>query len=174
MPPKKKDLKSIAIVVVLILAAIQFYRPERNLSGDNAHDISKAAAVPAPIQAMLTTSCYDCHSNRTAYPWYANIQPVASWLGHHVNEGKEELNFSEFAAYSPRRRYHKLEEIIHTMDEQEMPLASYTLIHRDAVLSGPQRMALSQWAGALRDSMKAAYPADSLKMPKRGEPHKSD
>ncbi len=91
---------------------LQFFRPEKN----NAKIASLTAintkfTVPATVDSILKTSCYDCHSNYTAYPWYSNIQPVASWLSNHVNEGKGELNFDEFAAYSPRRQYRKFEEI---------------------------------------------------------------
>jgi hypothetical protein len=159
--------KKIGIGVVIVLAAIQLYRPARNQSNDQTNDISKKFPVPDSVQAILKTSCYDCHSNYTAYPWYANIQPVASWLGHHVDEGKGELNFSEFSAYSPRRQYKKLSEIVKQLDEHEMPLASYTIIHRDAVITSTQQMIIGNWANTLRDSMQAHYPADSLKMPKR-------
>ncbi|MCW3125679.1 MAG: cytochrome [Bacteroidetes bacterium] len=163
----KKTFKKIGIGLIVIFGLIQFYHPERNLSNDQTNDISKKFPVPDSVQAILKTSCYDCHSNQTVYPWYANIQPVASWLGHHVNEGKEDLNFSEFSSYAPRRQYSKLGKIVHVLDEHEMPLSSYTLIHRDAVINSTQQMIVSNWVNALRDSMKAVYPADSLKMPKR-------
>lgn len=160
-------IRTTGIAVILILIAIQFIRPERNLSNDNSHDITHSYPVPDSIQALLKTSCYDCHSNLTAYPWYANIQPVAGWLQHHVDEGKEELNFSEFSKYSPRRQYRKMHEIAEQMDKHEMPLASYTLIHKDALLSNEQSIAIGQWANSIHDSIKAHYPADSLTMPKR-------
>ena len=160
-------MKRAVLLLFVLLVLIQFIHPSRNESGDTTYQLSTKYAVPAPVQSILKTSCYDCHSNRTIYPWYANIQPVAWWLTHHVNEGKEELNFDEFATYRIRRQYHKLEEITKQMDEQEMPLTSYTLIHRHALLSNEQRLLLSEWANSLRDSIKANYPADSLKMPKR-------
>jgi hypothetical protein len=168
MTEKGKKIRNVVIAIILLLALIQLYRPVRNLSNDNTHDISTVYAVPDSVKTILKTSCYDCHSNSTSYPWYANIQPVASWLGHHVNEGKGELNFSAFGTYSPRRQFHKMDEIVHQMDEHEMPLASYTLVHRDAVMSDAQRMTLSNWANAIKDTMKVTYPADSLKMQKRG------
>lgn len=163
----KKTIKYAGIALLVILVLIQFYRPARNLSNDRTNDISKTFPVPDSVQTILKTACYDCHSNYTVYPWYANIQPVASWLGHHIDEGKQELNFSEFSTYTPRRQYNKLGKIVHELDEHEMPLASYTLIHRDAVISSTQQMIISNWVNSLRDSMKASYPADSLKMPPR-------
>ena len=93
----------------------------------------------------------------------ATVQPFAWWLNDHIVEGKRELNFSGFASYSMRRKYKKMEEVIDQVDEGEMPLSSYTVIHRDAILSKEQKLALTTWATAIRDSMKATFPADSLK-----------
>jgi hypothetical protein len=167
MASKGKISKRIGIALIIVLIAIQFIHPERNLSGDTANDISKKYTVPDTVQAILKTSCYDCHSNHTDYPWYYNIQPVAWWLAHHVNEGKEDLNFNEFTSYRIGRQYRKLDKISKEVNEGEMPLESYTLIHRYAVLSDAQRKLVSDWATSVHDSIKASYPADSLKAPKR-------
>ena len=58
-----------------------------------ASDITHVAQVPERVQGILKTSCYDCHSNRTVYPWYSKINLVGWWLNHHIEEGKGELNF---------------------------------------------------------------------------------
>lgn len=160
----KKFLKTIAITVIIILLLAQFL-PKNNYNNGDAlipASIETSHKVPEDVAAILKTSCYDCHSNHTSYPWYANIQPVSKWLGDHVNEGKGELNFSEFGIYSLRRQYHKLEEIAEQVEENEMPLSSYTLIHRDASLNEAQKKTLSSWVNNLRDSFKLVYPADSL------------
>lgn len=143
--------KKIGIGLVVVLVAIQFIRPTRNtgeLEGPN--DISKHYQVPAEIHAVLKKSCYDCHSNKTEYPWYANLQPVGWWLQSHVNEGKDELNFSEFGTYPEKKAKHKFEEIEELVNEGEMPLSSYTIIHGDAKLSAEQTTAIASWAGALK------------------------
>jgi len=160
----KKFLKTIAIAIIIILLLAQFL-PKNNYNNGDAlipASIETSHKVPEDVAAILKTSCYDCHSNHTSYPWYANIQPVSKWLGEHVNEGKGELNFSEFGIYSLRRQYHKLEEIAEQVEENEMPLSSYTLIHSDASLSEAQKKTLSSWVKSLRDSFKLVYPADSL------------
>jgi hypothetical protein len=92
---------------------------------------------------------------------------VAWWLKNHIDEGKRELDFSEFAAYRIGRQYKKLEEINKEVKEGEMPLESYTLIHGDAKLSQEQKLSLANWVTSLRDSIKAQYPEDSLKRPQR-------
>ncbi|HNH22632.1 MAG TPA: heme-binding domain-containing protein, partial [Ferruginibacter sp.] len=108
------------------------------------------------------TSCNDCHSNNTVYPWYAEVQPVAWWLNEHIEDGKKDLNFSEFASYRPRRQYKKLEEINELVKENEMPLNSYLWIHKDAKLSDQQKLTLANWVEATRDTLEARYPIDSL------------
>jgi hypothetical protein len=86
----------------------------------------------------LKSSCYDCHSNKTNYPRYSKINPVGMWLNHHIEEGKAELNFSNFAAYDKKNLDHKLEETAEEVAEGHMPLPSYTLVHADAKLSQEQ------------------------------------
>jgi len=166
----KKIIKPIALVLLAALIIIQFFKPERNLSSSEtiaANDISKLYPVPQEVASILKTSCYDCHSNNTHYPWYSNFQPVAWWLADHVKEGKGELNFSEFASYRIGKQYRKLEKMNSEVKEGEMPLESYTFIHGDAKLNPTQKEKLMSWASEIRDSIKAHYPADSLQRPKK-------
>jgi Haem-binding domain len=161
----KKILKKTLLVLLLAFVVIQFFRPAKNTaSGPEAFakDIATAHTIPADVQLIFQKACYDCHSNNTDYPWYSYIQPVAWWLADHVKEGKKELNFSEFAGYSIRRKYKKFEEINKEVKEGEMPLESYTFIHTNAKLSDAERLAIANWATSLRDSMKRVYPEDSL------------
>ena len=89
-------LKRLFQLLLLAFIVIQFIRPAKNKSeGVSTNDITTKYAVPQDVMAVLKTSCYDCHSNNTNYPWYANIQPIAWWLDDHIKEGKKELNFSE-------------------------------------------------------------------------------
>ncbi|MBK8519858.1 MAG: heme-binding domain-containing protein [Ferruginibacter sp.] len=159
----KKILKRTFQLLLVAFIIIQFIRPAKNRAdGISNNDISKIYAVPADVEAILKTSCYDCHSNNTVYPWYAEIQPAAWWLADHVKEGKKELNFSEFASYRIARQYRKLEEINKEVKENEMPLESYLWIHKNSKLSDQQKLTLANWVTAVRDTIKANYPADSL------------
>lgn len=143
--------KKIGLGLLFVLVVIQFIRPTRNSSaGESPNEISKFYNVPVEIHAVIKKSCYDCHSNNTEYPWYTNIQPVGLWLQSHVNEGKRELNFSEFGTYEQKKAKHKFEEIEEVVGEGEMPLTSYTLIHRDTKLTAEQSSAIAAWAGALK------------------------
>lgn len=159
----KKIFKGLFYLLLLAFVIIQFFRPAKNKSeGTSKNDISTLYAVPQNVQDILKTSCNDCHSNNTVYPWYAEIQPVAWWLNSHIEDGKKDLNFSEFATYRIRRQYKKLEEINELVKENEMPLDSYLWIHKDAKLSDQQKLTIANWAEAVRDSIRAKYPPDSL------------
>ncbi|MDX2285060.1 MAG: heme-binding domain-containing protein [Bacteroidia bacterium] len=163
----KKIGRYMLIALGVILVAIQFIRPERNLSASHSAHLRTSFPVPDSVEALLQVACYDCHSNETRYPWYSNIQPVAWWLADHVEEGKQHLNFSEFTSRKLAVQHHKFEEIVEQVKEGEMPLQSYTITHGDARLSPQQQALLTSWAQAQMDAMKAQYPADSLILRRR-------
>lgn len=143
--------KKILIALLAILIIIQFIKPEKNRSvADMPNDIFAHYEATDDIRQLVHTACYDCHSNNTAYPWYAEIQPVAWWLADHVKEAKSELNFSEFATYSPKKGDHKLEEFVEMLKKGEMPLKSYTILHSEANLTAKQVADLSTWAEQVR------------------------
>lgn len=144
-------IKKILLTLAAILVLIQFIHPKHNTSTvPSPNDITTAFTVPDNVQQILSKACNDCHSNNTTYPWYSKIQPVDWWLQDHVNEGKEELNFSEFATYKPKRQHHKMKEVIEQVKEGEMPLNSYTWVHKEAVLSDEEKIILTTWAEQLR------------------------
>jgi hypothetical protein len=148
--------KKILWVLLLLFIAIQFIRPARNESTElGKNDITNFYNVPADVTGILNRSCNDCHTNNTIYPWYDNVQPVAWWLQNHVNEGKRELNFSEFGAYTPRKQDHKLEELIELVEKDAMPLNSYLWVHRSAKLSAEDKKLLTDWAKKLRAEIAA-------------------
>jgi len=141
-----KHLKKILIGLLAILIVLQFFRPEKNIAeGLSESDISYAITVPADIHTILQEKCYDCHSNNTSYPWYSNFQPVAWWMADHIEEGKEELNFSDFKKYSEKKANHKLEEVSEMIKDDEMPLPSYTLVHRSAKLTSEEKTRINAW-----------------------------
>lgn len=164
----KAKRKPIALSLLIGFVAIQVFRPAKNQSSQpSGHEVTKVFPVPDDVMTLLKASCYDCHSNNTVYPWYSNLQPVAWWLANHVSEGKRALNFDELETYPPNRMFKRLGDIQKEVREDEMPLSSYTLIHRYAILNGTQKRSLMDWAAAAQETMKAKYPAESLKMPPR-------
>jgi len=162
-------IKKIGIALLAIFIIIQFFRPEKNNTNDLSNDVSKKYEVPEEVNKILTVACNDCHSNKTEYPWYANIQPVAWWLNDHVVDGKRHLNFSDFTQLPIAVQNHKFEEVIEVIEENEMPLESYTYLglHKEANLSEEQKEALMNWAKSQMAYLKANYPADSLVLKRR-------
>ena len=151
-------VKKILIALAVILLIVQFIRPERNIAaGPSASHIATHYPTPDNVKAILERSCYDCHSNTTQYPWYASIQPVGWWLADHVKEGKSELNFDEFMTYKPKKARHKMEEVNEMVKEGEMPLASYTIIHRDAKLTEEEKLAVANWSVATMKAIEVEH-----------------
>ena len=144
------------LLAVIIL--VQFIRPAKN-AGNIAlgSGITHTVNVPVTILNRLKTSCYDCHSNKTNYPWYSNIQPLGWWLAHHIKEGKAELNFNDFSSYSKRRQLSKLKAIVESIQDGSMPLSSYTLIHQRAKLTREDKKIIMDWAGKAKDSLTKIY-----------------
>ncbi len=158
-----KLLKLGLLAVGGVFVVLQFFRPTKKLStAPSTVGIASAFAVPSDVHALLRRSCYDCHSNNTVYPWYAEVEPVGWWLNSHITHGKRSLDFDKFVTYRPFRQYRKFGDIIEQVTKDEMPLPSYLFIHRYATLSPQEKAVLVDWSKAMMDSMKAKYPADSL------------
>ena len=155
--------KKILFVLLVLLIIIQFIHPSRNISkGEQPNNISRAFNVPTEVRTVLDKACMDCHSNNTRYRWYFKIQPLDWWLTHHINEGKQELNFDEYTNKPLRYQYHRMESTVDQIKKDEMPLNSYLWVHKDAVLTDSEKNVLISWAQGITNEMKAKYPADSL------------
>ena len=156
-------LKKILLLLLAALIIIQVFHPKRNKAeGEQPDYIGKLYPVPEDVHSILARACLDCHSNNTRYPWYCNFQPVDWWIAKHINDGKKDLNLDEFIKRSLRFQYNKMKDVVDLVKKEEMPLNSYTWIHKDAKLSMTEKNILVNWANVIRDSMKAKYPIDSL------------
>ncbi len=165
----KKILKYILFGLLAIFVLLQLVPRNHNNTGvvDGPYFIGNNYPASDSVQAILSAACYDCHSNKTVYPWYASVQPFALWLNHHVDEGKEHFNFSEFTNKPLFVQFHKLEEMEEEVADGKMPLDEYTWLHGNAKLTDNQKAQLVAYSRAVRADMRAKYPADSLKFPKR-------
>jgi hypothetical protein len=146
--------KRIGWAMLVLVIGIQFIRPVRNNTEQDAAAVFvRSFGVPNSVNTILQRSCYDCHSNHTQYPWYSNIQPFGWLLTRHVKRGKLELNFSEFANYPLRRQVSKFRAIANQVEDNEMPLKFYKLMHKRAKLSEEERNLIVRWAGNKADSV---------------------
>ncbi len=119
------------------------------------NDITTRYQIPDNVQAVLKSACYDCHSNNTRYPWYSLIQPFRLFLDKHIKDGKEELNFNEFAVYSEKKQYNKLKAIGESLEEGTMLLKSYLLVHSEAKLTKSQKDSIISWVNVTREFIKS-------------------
>jgi len=144
---KKSTLIIIAIIAVIVL--IQFINTRENIPNfDQQTDFISIHKPDGEVKDILVSTCYDCHSYESKFPWYANVAPVSWWINGHIHEGREHLNFSEWANYDHEKAAHKLEEMVEEVEEGKMPLESYTWMHHEAKLTEEQRQKLIDWVKA--------------------------
>jgi hypothetical protein len=103
--------------------------------------------APPEVRPILYRACYDCHSNQTQWPWYSRIAPVSWIVAHHVREGRDHLNFSEWGDYlsDPETAIQKLDEIKKLVRNDAMPPWYYRITHPPARLDANDRQALIAW-----------------------------
>ena len=139
-------IRKILFALVIIFISIQFIRPPRNSGiADGPTDLMHTVHTPDTIAHILKTSCYDCHSNQTVYPWYVNINPVGLWMRSHIIDGKRAINFSDLSAFSKKKLDHRMGDIKEEVEKGDMPLDSYTFIHGYAKLDSGQINLIRDW-----------------------------
>lgn len=141
-----KILKIFLIILVVAFIALQFVpnkMPANSVAGKD--DLISSGVLPSTISSILKTSCYDCHSNQTSYPWYSKVAPASWLLAKDIREGRDELNFSAWGSYSKRQQIKNLRKIKEEVASGAMPLRIYLIIHRDAKLSAEKKSALVKW-----------------------------
>lgn len=139
-------MKKLLIIILVAFVIIQFFPIDKtNAPLNSGMDFLKIKSTKPEIAQLIRTSCYDCHSDETKYPWYSSIAPASWWLKNHIEEGRSNLNFSIFATYEPKRQIHKMEECIEMIEKKEMPLESYFVGHQDAKLTDAQRQQIIKY-----------------------------
>ncbi|MFO1489199.1 MAG: heme-binding domain-containing protein [Verrucomicrobiota bacterium] len=146
---KSKLARRLLAATVLVFAGMQFFNPSlANPPIAPGRDLMATNAPPAEVATLLRQACYDCHSNETRWPWYAHVAPVSWWITHHLKEGRDELNFSEWPHDDAYVAANQLQTIANEVQSRKMPLPSYTWIgmHPEARLTEEQRGRILKWA----------------------------
>jgi hypothetical protein len=144
--------KKIVIISIVLLVLIQFIRIDRTTPPtDSSNDYMNLSNATTEISNIIKNSCYDCHSYETNYPWYSNVAPISWMLKSHINEGREHLNFSDWGNYSSEIKIALQKECAHELEENQMPLKSYTIIHSKAKLSNENKELLIKWLNRKTD-----------------------
>lgn len=155
----------IVLLALALLVAAQLVPINRvNPAVNSAKTIEAATVIPPEVHGILQRSCNDCHSYETVWPWYSRVAPVSWVVAYDVREGRDDLNFSEWTAYSTKEQGDKLYQMCARVRREEMPDVKYTLIHRNAILTPDQRNALCAWVDQTRKTLGAttspALPGD--------------
>ena len=139
----------ILAAVVVLLLVIQVLRPSKmNPPIDAKGDITASVEVPSHVVAIFGRACNDCHSNDTVWPWYSNIAPISWLITHDVNEGRREMNFSEWSAYDAEKTGKLRKKMCEEVSEGEMPGFVYTLMHPKAKLTNAEVQEVCRWSRA--------------------------
>jgi hypothetical protein len=150
---KKIILISLGIIVILLII-IQFVPGQfPATSFDNKDDLLLHINTDKEVAEILRTSCYDCHSNETNYPWYSYVAPVKWLVIRDINNGRQELNFSDWNTLDKREQVRLLGNISDEVTDEFMPLPIYTVIHRDARLSGEEKEIISRWTESMTEQI---------------------
>lgn len=150
----KKNLKWILSVLIALFALLQLTTPA-HVNPPVRNDFIAAMSPPENIAAMFRAACYDCHSDETRWPWYSHIAPISWQIAQDVNDGRKHIDLSEWPINDPDLALKKLEHMSDEIDDGDMPLAKYTLIHKDARLTSAQRNDLTRWLDSQADKLKS-------------------
>jgi len=142
------------VLIVVLLVVIQFVpvkAPSNNINTSN--DLVSVEKLDADVSVILKTSCYDCHSCQTHYPWYSYMAPVSWLVANDVKEGRAKLNFSDWGLNNKRRKIRQLEDIKEQVQQGEMPMGIYTVIHKKAKLTESQKQLLVKWTDGMANKV---------------------
>lgn len=132
-------LLGIVIVGFLVLQIFPISAISTKLARQERPVLSQIDWGSPEAEQLVRTACYDCHSNEPTYPWYASVAPISWLLNKDINEGRRVLNFSEQAANQINPH-----ELVEVVEEGEMPLPIYLVMHPDANLTEAQQQTLIQ------------------------------
>jgi hypothetical protein len=151
----KRKLALLALWLAAFFVVLQLTNPPRT-NPPVTQDFIAITAPPAPVAATLVAACYDCHSHQTVWPWYSHIAPMSWLIAQDVQDGRANLNLSEWPADNPKKAAGKMEDMSEEIGYGDMPPKKYLAIHSLARLTPDQKQALTDWLDAGAKKLKSA------------------
>src|SRR5262245_56818686 len=149
----RRVLKTALFGGVGIVLLMQAFRPVRtNPPFDAGRTIRARTHLSPQVASILDRSCMDCHSNETRWPWYSNVAPVSWFVTGHVHEARHHLNFSDWPD-KPKVQDADLVMMCHQVQKGEMPIESYTWMHRGSSLTAEDVQAICDWTESERKQL---------------------
>src|SRR5215471_16786310 len=141
-----KAFRRIVIVVLALMVLIQLV-PVTKSNPPLETEIS----APSNVQAILNRSCYDCHSNKTVWPWYSHVAPVSWLVSSDVSGARRKMNFTTWNRYTSEQQVRKVKGIWDEVDKGDMPPWYYLIEHNNARLSADDKSILHDWTQAAHE-----------------------
>jgi uncharacterized protein YxeA len=133
--------KTFIIIIVMVCVTLQIFFWPKNNPID-----SRLTYSGKEEEKIFRKACYDCHSDETRWPWYSYVFPISVFTVHHVREGREELNFSQWKNLPPNKQSAKSTTILEEIEKREMPLGSYLILHKEANINSEDLEVIKKWA----------------------------
>ena len=126
--------KTLAVLVIIfgVMQLIPYGRTHSN----PARRIEPEWDSPR-TRELVVRACFDCHSNETRWPWYANVAPMSWVVEYDVEKAREIVNFSEWGKHQPLAPYSA-----HSVAARGMPPAKYKVAHPEADLTQEETLDL--------------------------------
>jgi Haem-binding domain len=141
----------VVVVAVAFFLGLQVVPVDRkNPPVDPSQSIYATERLPAKVAMTLRRSCHNCHSDQTRWPWYSYVAPVSWMVAHDVHAARRQMNLSEWAGYSERKREEKLNGICEQVVNGDMPEGKYAFLHRRARVAEDERAAICEWVEEAR------------------------
>lgn len=141
-----KTAKKVFFWILVGFALIQFIPVDKvNKPVDQKLNFVTVQNTPAEVAVLIKNACYDCHSDETVYPKYAQIAPVSWSIKSHVNDGRRHLNFSVWKSYNSDLKKSMLQKSVQTIQNKTMPLPGYSVYHDEANLTAAQQKILTDY-----------------------------
>jgi mono/diheme cytochrome c family protein len=135
----RKRIIRVVIVVVTVGAALFLLiqiipiGPQRT----NPPVVAEPKWDSPQTRALAKRACFDCHSNKTEWPWYSYIAPVSWLLADDVLNARATFNFSDWHAGDMSSA-----AMAAQINSGRMPLPQYRLMHPTARFTDAEKQQL--------------------------------
>ncbi len=135
--------RNAVVGLAVVFGVAQFFQPNRSNPATDPAVSFEAVVKPARLAAgALDRACRDCHTNRTAWPWYSKVAPISWVVADDVRDGRLHLNFSRWDIYSTEMSALRIRDVCREASRGDMPPWYYRAVHSRARLDGEEVAAL--------------------------------